>query len=279
MEELESESRIAGTQPPGEVAPPETQAPAPVSALLEVEEYDDVLPPAVRQLINRCMTGEEPYGRELKTGEFQKFSPQHVQMVLMRSAGMRQNEIASLLGVTAMTVGSACRHPYGKKIIFSMMHRQGVQVVDLRGRLEAYANDLLAHTMELAIISEDIEQVSKVTFGLLDRAGYGPKATATDGRGHKTGASAEASAMEQLANALGESTQADRIASNFRQIPAPDIDLQSSDPLAGVEGPLRAGEHPGAHAERDSDLDGMISEDPDVVAVIRGHTIRKAARG
>lgn len=133
------------------------------------------LTPETMELIQRLLDGSEAYGRELKAWEVQKFNPIHINICVLRAAGFRGVEIAKILDLQQTTVSLTLTHPYGVKLVGALVPRSAVKVFDIKTRLEEQASELLDHVYELAMNSEEVEDVAKVTFGILDRAGYAPK--------------------------------------------------------------------------------------------------------
>lgn len=146
------------------------------------------LSPQVQEMIQRMLDGKEAYGRDLKPYEPMKFTPTHINICTLKAAGFKGREIAQMVGLDQQRVSIILRHPYGVKLVSHIVPRNSARVLDIKTKLLEYAEDLLDDTFKLASKSEDLEQVSKVTFGLLDRAGYAPKAAATgDGKEHGLG--------------------------------------------------------------------------------------------
>jgi hypothetical protein len=151
------------------------------SSKLALEELDSQveasrLTPQVQELIQRMLDGKEPYGRDLKSYEPLKFSPTHINICTLKAAGFKGREIAEMVGLDQVRVSIILRHPYGVKLIASIVPRNSARVLDIKTKMLDYANDLLDETFTLAMKENDLDKLSKVTFGLLDRTGYGPKA-------------------------------------------------------------------------------------------------------
>jgi predicted transcriptional regulator len=168
------------------------------------------LPAAVRELINRCLEGTEPYGRELKTWEQDKFNSRHVNMVMLRAAGFKGGEIAQAMGATQAMVSWTLNHPYGRKIIHALMTARGTRVLDIRTKLDQYADQILDQIFELTCNSSDLETVSKVGFGLLDRAGYGATQKVQHDVKPAEGAASE-STLSRVASALEASAMVNAV--------------------------------------------------------------------
>ena len=178
--------------------------------LAELAEHEE-LAPEVQALVQRCMEGTEPYDRELKYWEPKAFSPINVMSVMLAAAGFRAVQIAQIQGIEQQRISVILRHPYGRKILHAMMNRQGSRVLDIKTRLEEYASDLLDKVAGLALHAEqqDLELVSKVTFGLLDRAGYGTTQK-IESKSTSVSVAATEHTLQRFTQAMEESQSIDR---------------------------------------------------------------------
>lgn len=201
VERLEAETNITGGDP------------EPLSvmdaAVREIEEQVEAsrLTPTVQAMIERMLDGKEPYGRDLKPLEPMKFSPTHVNICTLKAAGFKGNEIAQMVGLDPVRVSTILRHPYGQKLVKALVPQNSARVMDIRTKLVEYADDLLDATFELAMKSQDAEEVAKVTFGLLDRAGYAPKTSPTTGERPVGTGLENTHLLGRIAGALLESQQ------------------------------------------------------------------------
>lgn len=169
------------------------------------------LSPELQGLIDRMLDGVEPLERPLKTWEPVKFSPVHINICTLRAAGFKGVEIARIMDIDPQRVSITLRHPWGQKLIRALVPKNVVRVIDIRTRLDEYASDLLDHSFGLALKSEDPEVVSKITFGILDRAGYAPKPSGSGDTGnHVAPPSARESTMQRLASAMEDSNAINR---------------------------------------------------------------------
>lgn len=197
---LESEVQIASNGSAQELVAPVQDE------LLDVVTGDSRLSPEIQALIERCMSGDEPLGRALKPGEVMKFNPNHVNMCVLRASGFRNQEIMQILNEGAGHISQILCHPYGVKLVKALTIRSSVKVFDIRTKMEEYAEDLLERSYGMAMIEEDLEKVSKVTFSMLDRAGYAPNQAAVDPKAGG-GFSVSDSTMKRLSRALEQSQQ------------------------------------------------------------------------
>lgn len=208
MEHLEREVQIADQEAPATVSPPGlSEAESSGQRALNEELGEAQLTPVVMSLIERLMAGTEPFGRELKAWEVKAFSPVHINVCTLRAAGFKGVEIARICSLDSSRVSQILTHPYGVKLVGALVPRNSVRVLDIRTRLEEYAGDLLDRVYGQAMIDEDLEKVQKVTFGMLDRAGYNPKPAV---QSEKPSGELNDSTFRRLARALDESSQVDR---------------------------------------------------------------------
>jgi len=178
---------------------------------LETIAAEEQLDPETQALVQRCMEGTEPYGRELKFWEPKAFSPVNIMSVMLAAAGFRAVQIAEIQGIEQQRISVILRHPYGRKILHAMMNRQGGRVLDIKTMLEEYASDLLDKVAGLALAKEqvDLELVSKVGFGLLDRAGYGVTQK-IESRSASVAVTASEPIIQRFTQALEESRRIDK---------------------------------------------------------------------
>jgi len=235
VDRLEAETHVAPT-PGGEAAcVPEFPGDSTEETELLIREVSD----ETKLLISRCMDGSEPLDRPLKDVEPQKFNTVHVNTVLLRAAGFRQVDIAKILSVDSARISVVCNHPYGKKIIQAMMHQQSGRVLDIKTKLDQHAATILDRMVLLASTAEDLDSVSKVGFGLLDRAGFGPKQT-IEATSKNTTTVVDGGMFKQLTRALEESNEVKRVVMpNFVQkAPPPDGGTNvDRDPFSEERGP------------------------------------------
>jgi predicted transcriptional regulator len=193
---------------------------------------DAALNPEVQALIARCMEGTEPLPQGVlrKTWENEKFNSRNVQVVMLRAAGFKQNEIAGMLDISPAWVSTTLAHPYAKKILYALLPHQGARVINIRTRLEEQSGELMDHLFGLAMKSEEIDDVKEVTFGFLDRAGYNPVAKSATAVGRPGDFVSQASSKEisRLADAMDESNSiTSDIMPNFKPHAPPETATES----------------------------------------------------
>lgn len=194
-----------------QIAPPD---PSKVNGQPIADEFDlateaSRLSPEVQDLIQRLLDGSEPLGRDLKQWEVLKFNPIHVNVCVLRAAGFRGVEIHKVLGMEQSTISVILNHPYGVKLVGALVPRGAVKVFDIKTRLEENASELLDHMYSLAMKSEEVEDVAKVTFGVLDRAGFQPKQN-TNSKEIPGSFTVQESTMRRLENAMNGSALVNR---------------------------------------------------------------------
>jgi hypothetical protein len=166
------------------------------------------LTPEMMELIERMLAGTEPYGRDLKSYEVVKFTPYHVNVCTLRAAGFKGVEISQIVGADQSSISIILRHPYGVKLVAALVPRSTVKIFDIRTKLEEYASTLLDETYKAALTCEDLEVQSRVTFGLLDRAGYQPRPAGGEGKAPPR--QIEEPTLRRLTAAIEESDQVNR---------------------------------------------------------------------
>lgn len=209
---LETETHL------GESGPPV----APLGSLPSSESFDDRLLSVVNSgplqgLIGRMLDGSEPKMRPLVYWESDKFNPTNISVVLLRVAGFQQKEIAEMVGQSAAWVSTTLKHPYGRQLTQTLVPMVAAQSLDIRRRQEAYGSVLLDKVFEMAMESEDVNEVRHITFGLLDRAGFGEIRQAKVEHSF----SAPTATMDRLSKALENSARLDAmVQADFTVLPS-----------------------------------------------------------
>ena len=188
-----------------------------------------VLSDAVQALIQRCLDGSEPIEESEKNWAWEKIdtrglSPAAVNMAMLRAAGFKPADIAKMMNCNHQYVTMVCHHPYGKKIIAAIIGEQATKVIDIRTRMEQMAGDLLELVYADALKGTDTEHRAKVTFALLDRAGYGPKQiTESKNTNVNLNATATDKTLSRLAKAMEDSALVDaKIMPTWKPVAPPD---------------------------------------------------------
>lgn len=179
---------------------------AQVQACNDEEVGASRLTPQVQEMMQRMMEGKEAYGRDLKPYEPMKFTPLHFNICTLKAAGFRGNQISEMVGLEPARVSVILRHPYGLKLLAALVPKNSARVLDIRTKMVEYADELLDITFGQALKETDLDKVSKVTFGLLDRTGFGPKAPTAGEKDKGTGLE-NATLLGRIAAAIDESKQ------------------------------------------------------------------------
>jgi hypothetical protein len=192
---------------------------------------DARLSPEVMELIEHLLDGTEAYGRDLKSWEMTKFNPIHINICVLKAAGFRGTEISKIVGMEQSNISQVLRHPYGIKLVAALVPRSAVKVFDIRTKLEEYASTLLDEVYKAALTCENIDVQARVTFGLLDRAGFQPK-QGDGGLKAPPAAGMSSPTMARLMRAMGESEIVDREVMPGR---TPSVPPEEGSPPAGQQ--------------------------------------------
>lgn len=211
-ERLTPEVQISGSPPMAGDALPSSQAVVPQ----DTRTLDDVLmnvmqAPELQGLFQRLLNGAEPYSRPLARNEPLKFNPTNISVVLLRAAGLKGKEIADIVGQTQAYVSITLRHPYGQKLLSVLLPMMAAQSLDIKRRAEAYASTMLDKLFDMGLESDDIVAVKGITFGLMDRAGYG----AVQRSEVKHSFNASDASINRMAEALHESSRVDEAYADY----------------------------------------------------------------
>jgi len=209
--------------------------------LVSVEEAmnPESLPKEIQALIWRCMEGAEPPDRPLEENEVQKFNSNHVNVVLLSVGGARNRVIAQMLGMNQVYIARTLLHPYAVKIRSALLATKSTKVIEMKTRLDEMAEDLAELTYEYAMKSNDLKTIARVTFGMLDRAGYGPTSTVRNEA--PAPAAATGNTLARLAQALEASERVDVQVMPGR---APSVPPNESVDAAPTPVPEPVAEHP-----------------------------------
>lgn len=195
--------------------------------------FDAVESTEIQGLLKRCMDGTEPLPRPLGPSEPRKLSALAINIVLMKVAGYKGPEIAEVLGVHRHYVTAVTRHPYGQKIITALLPRAVAASLDVRSRLKNMAVALAERTYEVGMTTEDENVLTRITFGMMDRAGY---ATQQELRVKHSapGLAGGARALDRLASAIEASARVDQIVTADYKIIESEVSAPLSLPAGGA---------------------------------------------
>lgn len=154
----------------GAIVPETTPSPAPHEAYQKK---------TVEELFDMALNGQIPRGRELKTGEPESLSPQHLQWVLMRSMGFKpgqivQQEILQGRPVTLNRVSVILNHPDSQFLLHRLMsYRAENHIGDVSERIRAHAHELVDIALHHARNVKKENASRQSVFDLLKMGGYG----------------------------------------------------------------------------------------------------------
>lgn len=112
----------------------------------------------------------------LREWEPLEFGPQHMQMLMMRAAGMRPKEIAEATGYSQSRVSVILNDPRAKKLIPQLTGQMLREFqLDVREMIQSYSGEA-TETIGSLMRHAESEQVRLASAkDLLDRAGFKPK--------------------------------------------------------------------------------------------------------
>jgi hypothetical protein len=239
-ENLERETRVGGQvtsarasgRPSGPPSAPQV-APKPVeehpltafdASMLEATDSEEI-----KGLITRCMDGTEPLPRPLHPFEMRKFSPQAVNVVLMKVAGFKTGEIVEMTELHPVSIRSYVKHPYGQKILQALLPKAVVAALDMRTRFKGWAANLAERIYSVGMTTEDENVAARITFGMMDRAGWGPSQEIKHRHGASASLVSSAKSIDRLTAALDASRRVDEIVSvDYKIIEGPSAGLLAS---------------------------------------------------
>lgn len=128
--------------------------------------------PGVEELIQRAMAGAIPRLRELKSWEPDKLNPIHMQIIMLRSTGMKQRRIAEYLGIVESRVSVVLRSPDAQYVLNKLISYAADNVSDMQTRIAAYAPEALDVAVEVMRTSQNAGLRAKTAFEILGLAGY-----------------------------------------------------------------------------------------------------------
>lgn len=118
------------------------------------------------------MNGVVARGRYLKYWENLRLKPIHMQMLLMKAAGYTNNKIAETIHYDPSRVSVVVNHPDAQYLLSHLVSYQAERLLDVNARIQAHAGEALDTALMLMRTGKE-EVRERVSFKLLDRAGYG----------------------------------------------------------------------------------------------------------
>jgi hypothetical protein len=127
----------------------------------------------LEQLVAAAFSGQLARGRDLKYWENLRLKPQHIQMLVMKGAGYKNNEIARAMDITEARVSVIVNHPDAQSVMALLVSFQAEELLDVKTRIQAHSGEALNVALEQMRNASEPAVRLKAAFGLLDRAGYG----------------------------------------------------------------------------------------------------------
>jgi hypothetical protein len=132
---------------------------------------------AMEELIARCLSGLLPRSRPLKSWEPDTLDERHIQAILLRATGMKQNAIASVTGWEESWVSVILNHPDAQFILTKLLSYAADNVIDLTTRIKATAPEAFDTVVTVMRTSNDEKLRTANAFEILKMAGYGARPT------------------------------------------------------------------------------------------------------
>lgn len=144
----------------------------------ESPESEDPFGPEAREerlsaLMMEVFQGQVGRGRSLKYWENLRLKPQHIQMIVMKAAGYKNNVIAERFGMTQARVSVILNHPDAVSVLSRLVSFQAENLLDIKARIQAHAGEALDTVLTAMRTAQEPQVKAKIGFSLLDRAGYG----------------------------------------------------------------------------------------------------------
>jgi hypothetical protein len=168
--------------------------------------------PEIQALFEAALEGRLPRARDLKPYEPQRLNERHLAMVMMRSGGLKQRQIAQAFGVTDSNASIVLNHPDAEYLLSRLAAMKATQPTDIELRLAALAEPAIS-TLEDAFVAEDPTELKNamrrapLAFRVLDMNGYGRKQKVEHEHNHKHQLDATPPQLAALASVLRESRE------------------------------------------------------------------------
>jgi predicted transcriptional regulator len=195
---------------------------------------------ALDELIQQAMRGQLPRERDLKPWEPDRLDERHLQVILLRSAGMPQGRIAEMVGMTQSWVSVVLNHPDAQYVLTRLVSYAADNVLDVKSRLAAVAGEMLEIAIDAARNSSDEKLRVRSAFEILALAGYTPKVKIESEQ--KTTTNVNVNVAHRLTSALRESSEI--VGEPVVVVPAPASGSSASPDRAAYPGLLPPVEPP-----------------------------------
>jgi len=124
-------------------------------------------------LFRRVMDGDLPRGRLLKSNEPDRLDERHLQVVMLRSAGMDQGAIARVTGFTEPWISIILNHPDAQTVLARIIGYASDNILDLNARIQGTAAEAFDTVVHVMRTTADESLSSRNAFEILKMAGYG----------------------------------------------------------------------------------------------------------
>jgi hypothetical protein len=156
----------------------------PPKEALEAAQSDDLQPTvdlgakqlrrqALDSLFARVLNNQLTRGRALLSWEPDKLDERHLQAVLLRASGMKQQEIAKQMGWTDGWTSIVLNHPDAQYVLTRIVSYASDNVIDMQARIQALAPEALDTMVEVMRSTQDEKLRKETGFDILKMAGYG----------------------------------------------------------------------------------------------------------
>lgn len=164
--------------------------------------------PEIEKLFADALAGNIPRSRELKAWEPQTLSERHLAIIMMRSAGFKQRQIAQAIGATDSNVSVVLNHPDAEYILARLAAARFAVPSSIEKRLEALNEQAMDSLEEFFDPAAEVPVVKRapLAFKLLESNGHGRKKIAHTHE-HKHRFEAAPEQLAQLTKAIKESRQ------------------------------------------------------------------------
>lgn len=111
--------------------------------------------------------------KDLKPWHADKFNHRHRVVCIMKASGLKNNEIAEMMGYDQSTVSIILNDPRAEAYLEEAATTVVDSMADVGIRLKAYAHEALTEVVDLMRNSTKDDTRQRSAFSILDRAGYG----------------------------------------------------------------------------------------------------------
>ena len=126
------------------------------------------------ELIQKAISGQLRPHRPLLPHQPDKLNAEHIQMIMMKAAGIPQGQIASVMQYTEAWVSTVLGHPVAKQVLAQVLAFAAQEIVDIPKRIKGMAPRMLDVIEEVTFDPKSKPELrSSNAFKMLEAAGYG----------------------------------------------------------------------------------------------------------